>query len=150
MYSGSLARNATFLIASVFCEGCSAEESSTYSQFDLQLGRGGYELFVDDFYEFAEEYRLNVLWHGWQQADRPSKWYESDKPSDFKVKASLLHEDNGAIVAYSTLEKGTVRVSIECGDMTPPWVDVLVAFADLIRTSKAHLPKDSVGDICGL
>jgi len=150
MCSASLARNATLLIALVFCVSCSAEESSTYSQFDLRLGSGGYELFVDGFYEFAQEYRLNILWYGWQQADNPSKWYESARPSDFKVKASLLHEGNGAIVAYSTLEMGTIRVSIDCGDMALPWSDVLTAFAVMIRTSKAHVLKEPVGDICGL
>lgn len=117
-------------ILSVFCWGCSHVSSSEeFESMNLHLGNPGYAELVDFLYDYAADNRLNVLWFGWYRVDSAKHWYErSDKDSNFKIKLSLLAEENGYIYVGNHFDEALADVVINYGDKKSSWLAVVDDF----------------------
>ena len=132
-----LSRNLLFAWMLVLCTSCSKDVTSQYQQFDVHVSDKGYQLFVDHFYQFGATNRLSLLWFGWYQTDNPSEWYESNEPSNFKIKAELLSEENGLIFASNGFEEGIVRIAIHCGDRKEEWITIVENYVSDLRENES-------------
>ena len=125
-----------FLIP-ILCVACGAENSSRLETFKLRIKDHHYDEFVDHFYQFSSENRLNVSWFGWYETEQPGAWYENSGDSSFKIRAELLSEENGSIFAANSLQEGVILVSIDCGDRKQVWLAVVDSFMSGLRASNS-------------
>lgn len=100
-----------------------------FKSLNLHLDKPGYAELVDFLYDYASDNRLNVLWFGWYQANNATNWYErSDKDSNFKIKLSLLAEENGYIYVSNHFDETIADVVINNGDGKAVWLDLVEDF----------------------